>query len=83
MSNEGAVFAVAWNGPVMPDLRQILGKYFETYAQTAKIKHTGHCHLTIQQTGLVVHSGGYIRAFTGYAYVSTLLPPGVSIDDIQ
>jgi Protein of unknown function (DUF2844) len=83
VSNEGAVFAVAWNGPVMPDLRQILGKYFETYAQTAKIKHAGHNHLTIQQTGLVVHSGGHIRAFTGHAYVPALLPQGVSVANIQ
>src|SRR5579863_8274500 len=33
VSSDGKVFAVAWHGPWMPDMRQILGTYFEQYAQ--------------------------------------------------
>src|SRR5580704_12348400 len=35
-SPTGTVFAVAWQGPWLPDMRQLLGSYFEQYAQAAK-----------------------------------------------
>src|SRR6202451_168485 len=36
VSPEGTVFAVAWHGPRVPDLRQLMGSYFEQYAQAAQ-----------------------------------------------
>src|ERR1700688_4709987 len=45
----GNVFAVAWNGPAIPTLRQALGRYFDVYVTAAKASHTGHHHLQIQQ----------------------------------
>jgi hypothetical protein len=78
----GAVFGVAWNGPVVPNLRQVLGQYFEPYTQSAKTKRTGHSQLRVEQPGLVVHSGGHMRAFSGTAYVPQMLPPGVTASDI-
>ena len=33
VSPAGKVFAVTWQGPFHPDLRQVLGAYFEQYAQ--------------------------------------------------
>ncbi len=30
VSKAGKVFAVTWNGPFMPDLRQLMGSYFDT-----------------------------------------------------
>ena len=33
---DGKVFAVAWNGPAVPDLRQTLGQYFDNYLTAAK-----------------------------------------------
>jgi Protein of unknown function (DUF2844) len=83
LSPEGTVFAVAWKGPVIPDLRQVLGQYFEPYANGKRLKHSGHGHLTIQQPGLVVHSRGHMRAFSGQAYIPDMLPPGVTVEEIQ
>ena len=34
----GKVFAVTWQGPWPPDMRQLLGSYFEQYMQAAKCK---------------------------------------------
>src|ERR1700684_3447439 len=34
VSSAGTVFAVAWQGPWLPNLRQILGTYFDAYQRT-------------------------------------------------
>src|SRR5271154_2279412 len=44
-AHQGTVFAVAWNGPTMPDLRHILGRYFDSYVSAAKANRAGHHHL--------------------------------------
>lgn len=79
----GKVFAVAWDGPLLPDFRQTLGKYFDDYSSGASAPHVGRRHLTIQRADLVVHSNGHMRAFYGNAYVPSLLPPNFSVDDIK
>jgi hypothetical protein len=82
-SPEGKVFAVTWQGPVQPDLQQILGKYFIQYNEAARAKHAGHNQLAIRRPELVLHSGGHMRAFSGKAYVPQLLPQGVTTDEIR
>ena len=83
VSASGTVFAVAWNGPTMPDLQQLLGQYFDSYTTAAKTPHTGHKHLTISQPGLVVESQGHMRAFFGKAYIPTMLPTGVTAAELK
>jgi len=78
----GTVFGVAWSGPVMPNLQQLFGQYFETFTKAAKVKLSGHSHLLIQQQELVVRSSGRMRAFKGSAYVPSMLPQGVSANEI-
>lgn len=86
LSPEGKVFAVAWQGPRMPDLRQLLGGYFEPY-QTAVQARSGvrmaRKPIMIDQPGLVVQIGGHVRAFSGKAYVPDALPSNVRAEDIQ
>jgi hypothetical protein len=81
VSSAGVVFAVAWEGPSLPDLRQVLGKYFAQYVDAAQ--GTGAGSRLIHLPGLVVYSGGRMRAFFGKAYVPQLLPAGVLPDDIH
>jgi len=80
---DGTVFAVAWNGPTVPNLRQTLGRYFDNYVTAAKAKHSGHHHLQIHQSDLVVQAGGHMRAFSGRAYLPLIVPPGVNIGDLH
>jgi Protein of unknown function (DUF2844) len=85
-TSTGTVFAVAWQGPWLPDMRQILGTYFEQYAQAAKAQsgtRMGRRPLMIEQPGLVVQSGGHPRAFVGKAYVPGMVPQGVRAEDLQ
>jgi hypothetical protein len=83
VSSAGTVFAVAWQGPVMPDLRQALGIYFDRYTEAASRKHAGHRHLAIREPDLVVQSNGHMRSFSGRAYLPQLLPQGVTVDEIR
>ena len=81
--SSGLVFAVAWSGPSIPDLRQALARYFEPYAAAAEANRSGHRHLEIRQDRLVVQSNGHMRAFTGRAYLPQAVPVGVSLDEIR
>jgi hypothetical protein len=83
VSPAGTVFAVAWSGPQMPDLRQLFGAYFGVYQQAARAKRAGRGPLHISQSDLVVHSGGHMRAFSGLAYVPQLVPQDVAISEIK
>ena len=80
---DGKVFAVAWNGPFMPNLRQTLGSYFDEFSAQAVAAHGTRKHLVVQQPDLVVESGGHMRAHHGRAYLPQAIPSGVSIGDIQ
>ena len=81
--SDGKVFAVAWNGPTVPNLRQLMGQYFDSYVTAAKAPHSGHHHLQIRQSDLVVLAGGHMRAFSGRAYLPQALPSGVSVGDLH
>ena len=78
------VFAVSWRGPMIPDLRQMLGNYYGQFEQAASTPHPGgHRHLAIEQPGLVVQSSGRMRAFVGRAWAPDLLPQNFSVSSID
>lgn len=84
LTSDGAVFAFTWRGPFIPDLRQLLGTYYEQYAHAAKEAHpVGKRHLSVQLPGLVVESGGHMRAFAGRAWDPALLPKNFSLSDLN
>jgi hypothetical protein len=85
LNQSGLVFAVAWSGPVEPNLQQLLGVHFAAYhAARAAQKPPGlHRDLRLALPDLVVESGGHMRAYRGRAYLPTHLPTGVSAADLQ
>lgn len=78
---DGKVFAVAWEGPARPDLRQALGPYFDVLnaANPPRVRGGRHIPLTVNQADLVVRSGGHSGAFHGVAYVPGMVPTGVAL----
>ena len=80
---DGTVFAVAWNGPTIPNLRQAFGRYFDTYTAAAGSTHSGHSRLRIMRSDLVVQSSGHMRAFAGHAYLPQAIPDGVDIGELR
>lgn len=81
--SDGKVFAVFWEGPVQPNLKQYLGTYFQPYVDTARISRSGHRHLAVKTADVVVQSSGHMRAFSGRAYIPQMLPKGITIDELE
>jgi hypothetical protein len=79
---DGLVFAVTWNGPFMPDLQQILGRYFAQYSAGAKANKLDHRHLQIRDSDFVVQASGHLHAFSGRAYLPQAVPGGVVVGDL-
>jgi hypothetical protein len=79
----GIVFAVSWQGPIKPDLSQLLGEHFATLVAAGQRPHGDHRSVRVQTADLVIESGGKMRGFVGRAYLPAQLPDGMSIGDIR
>ena len=82
VSPEGKVFGVSWQGPVRPDLQQVLGAYYDQFMRSAPTRRT-HGPVSISVPGLVVQTSGHARALMGRAYVPEMVPSGVKPEDIR
>lgn len=86
VSSAGKVFAVAWQGPTRPDLQQLLGSYFQVFKQALqaqKPRRLRRAPIFINQSGLIVEMGGHMRFLVGRAYVSSLVPANVRMEEIR
>jgi hypothetical protein len=86
VSPEGKVFGVAWQSPWVPDMRQLLGTYFDEYTRANQARQGARIRrgpVLINEPGLVVQIVGHPRAFAGRAYVPEMLPSGVRSESIQ
>jgi hypothetical protein len=81
-SPAGTVFGVSWQGPSAPDLRQLLGNYFDPYVQAMQ-KRARHGPRVVHESGLVIVVGGHQRAISGKVYVPAMVPSGVAAEQIQ
>lgn len=82
-AHTGPVFAVTWSGTQVPDLKLLLGTYFDRYVSLAKTHRTGHHVLSIESPDLVMTAVRFQRTATGRAYVPALLPSGVSRGELR
>jgi len=84
VSPEGKVFGVAWQGSFAPDLRQLLGTYFDLYLQGAHNSASRRGRgLHIDTGEMIFESAGHMRFIVGRAYLRSNLPQGVRSDAIQ
>ncbi len=80
-NSSGQVFAVVWQGPGKPDLRQLLGPHFAALQQDSAIGQTMHAlrrPLQVNQSDLQIQTGGHMGWFHGVAFIPSLAPPGFS-----
>ena len=82
VSPGGKVFGVAWEGPSFPNMRQLLGPYFDQVSQ-AQTSRRGRGPLVIHLPGLVFYSGGHMRVLAGQAYIPDMVPQGVTAEAIR
>jgi hypothetical protein len=85
VSNTGIVFAVAWRGLTHPDLGALLGSFAAEYREAARAqKRTpGRPAREISTAHVVVETWGHMRNLQGRAYLPSLVPAGMSVDDIK
>jgi len=78
---DGTVFGVAWQGPWHPDMRQLLGQYFDQFQRANDARRAAGRRargvLVVNDGSLVVQITGHARSFSGFAYAPGLLPQGV------
>jgi hypothetical protein len=86
VSSAGTVFAVVWQGPWAPDLRQLLGDSFDRVQrsmQTSRQARRVRGVVAIDEADLVVHISGHQRSFYGRAYMPGLVPSGIHAEVIR
>lgn len=86
VSTAGQVFAVAWQGPIRPNMQQLLGSYFQTFKAATQVRSGGRVlrgQVNIKQDGLVVQMGGHMRWLVGRAYVPSMVPATVQLEEIR
>jgi Protein of unknown function (DUF2844) len=83
LSLSGVVFGLGWNGPHHPDLKQLLGDYYGDFQNQSKIRQGRRRTGGVQTDHLVVRMWGHMRNQGGRAYDPTLIPQGVSVDEIR
>lgn len=86
-TDDGMVFAVSWQGPKRPDLKQLFGKsYFDRF-QADNTRSASRIHmrraLASSHTDFVVRTGGYSGASWGYAILPGLTPATFTPQEFQ
>jgi hypothetical protein len=85
VSPSGIVFGIAWNGYVHPDLTQLLGSYTGefTAARQKAARKSGSRRLHLATKNIIVEKWGHMRDLRGRAYAPSLIPTGVTSDEIK
>jgi Protein of unknown function (DUF2844) len=84
VSPQGRVFGVAWDGPVLPDMQQVLGEYYADYIRAAQEPTRAHGQpLVVRTPNVVIYSGGHMRSMHGSAYVPQLMPANVKAEEVR
>jgi hypothetical protein len=82
----GVVFAISWSTRLKPRLDELLGAHAADYAQATReaLSTPGVRHqLRIARGDLVVQASGRLNAHAGLAYLRSLVPAGVRVDDLR
>jgi hypothetical protein len=85
LDGRGMVFAVTWSGPAIPDLRQLLGVYFDEYQAALRNLKPAGLHRSIRVAGpsVEVELSGHMRAYSGRAYLTAQVPAQISMGDLR
>jgi hypothetical protein len=84
-TSTGQIIGYAWEGPTMPDLDALLGKYADSYRTGAATSAAdANLHTSrIARPDVIVESGGPMRGYVGRAWLPAALPPCITADDLQ
>jgi len=83
---DGTVFAVSWQGPQRPNLKQLFGdSYFSRFQADNKARPRIRMRRALASThgDFVVRTGGHSGAFWGFAYLPQTAPGGFPVRTLQ
>jgi len=83
---DGTVFAVSWQGPQRPNLKQLFGdSYFSRFQSDNKPNPRIRMRRALVSThsDFVVRTGGHSGAFWGFAYLPQTAPGDFPIQTLQ
>ena len=90
MTYDGTVFAVTWSGRRHLDKTLVLGQYetnmnqaissHEFYAKSSRLKKRS---VKLVSDDLVYEAGGHMGALKGRAYIKSLIPSYIDLNDIK
>jgi hypothetical protein len=85
VDSSGAVYAISWRGPAMPNVQALLGAYFARFQNGANssVGDAGLHAARVADGDLVVENRVRLREFVGRAWLASALPAGVSSSDIE
>ncbi len=85
LTPSGVVFGIAWNGLAHPDLTPLLGSFAGEYAAAIRDapRTYGRRHSQLVTEHIVVEKWGHMRNLRGRAYIKSLIPPGVTVSEIN
>ena len=81
-SSDG-VFAVAFDGPTMPDLKTMLGAHYDGYVAAARAHRGSHHVVSFESDGAVVTIMKLQRGFSGSAQLPASTPRGINVQDLR
>ncbi|MBK9324592.1 MAG: DUF2844 domain-containing protein [Bdellovibrionaceae bacterium] len=84
-NSDGIVFAVSWRGISKPDLSILFGAYFNEYISTIEksTKQHGKRSVSMETSKMVLKRGGRMRDQRGFAYVPSLVPVDLNVEDLS
>ena len=86
VNGQGVVFAIAWEGPSRPDLKAVLGGYFDRF-QSDTARRPGQARrmgaMRSSHVDFIAVSGGHGGEFWGHAYLPSLVPAGFDLKQLD
>jgi hypothetical protein len=85
VASNGLVFAVSWHTLYKPELSALLGQSYAGYAGAAQVaaRRPGiQRSFRHEAMDLVVQSGSHLNVFSGFAYRRSMVPRGLSLQQI-
>lgn len=83
LGDDGEVYAVTWKGPLLPDLRELLGGHYGALAQAGAPGRHGSGQLQIRRDDLVLETRGQMGAFEGRGWLPPRVPRFLKTDHLK
>lgn len=80
---DGRVFAASWDGPRVPDLKSVMGRYYDTYLKAATLNNGSKHHLSMTVDGVRMTMTVLPRNARGTAVLQETVPAGVDLQSLR